>query len=398
MKILFLCNKLPYPPNEGGSMAMNMMIEGVLNAGHQVKVLAVSSNKYTFNSSEIPHDYLIKTHLETVFLDLSLKLFPALYCFFIRKSYHVHRFISKNFEEKLIQILQDQEFDIIQVETLFLTPYLKTIAKYSNAKVFLRAHNIEHLIWKRLAENTKNPFRKIYFDHLSVQLKNYEIDHLDQYDGIVSISKVDTEYYLNLTQKPIVTSSFGIIPEEYPISKIKEEKPSLFFIGAMNWIPNAEGLKWFLTDIWPTVHKNFPELEFNIASKEIPIWLKTFDSKNIHLLGEVESAKDFISSKSIMIVPLHSGSGIRVKIIEGMAMGKAVISTTIGAEGIECENGKDILIADTKEEFLMQINRCLSDEKFLLQLGINANKTIMTNHHAKTIINDLLSFFQTKIK
>ncbi|MBU1013528.1 MAG: glycosyltransferase family 4 protein [Bacteroidetes bacterium] len=394
MKILFLCNKLPYPPDEGGSMAMNMMIEGIMQAGHQVKVLAVSSNKYLFNPSAIPENFLTKTRLETVFIDLSPRFLPALYCFFTRKSYHVHRFISKDFEQKLLQILQDQKFDIIQVETIFLTPYLKTIAKYSKAKVFLRAHNIEHLIWKRLAEYTKNPFRKIYLDHLSVQLKNYEIDHLDKYDGIVCISNVDAEYYMNLTQEPVITASFGINAEEYPISQVKEEEPSLFFIGAMNWMPNAEGLKWFLSDVWPAVRKVFPELRFYIACKVIPAWLMAFESSNVKLLGEVENAKNFISSRSIMIVPLHSGSGIRIKIIEGMALGKAVISTSIGAEGIDYENGKNILIADTKDEFVNQIRKCLADDNFLVQLGIEARKTITTNHNANTIIKDLLSFYQ----
>jgi len=398
MKILFLCNKLPYPPNEGGSMAMNMMIEGVLQAGHQVKVLAVSSNKYPFNPSQIPEDYLRKTQLETVFIDLSSRFFPALYCFFLRKSYHVHRFISKDFENKLIQILRDHEFDIIQVETVFLTPYLKTIAKYSKSKVFLRAHNIEHLIWKRLAENTKNPFRKIYLDHLSVQLKNYEIDHLDKYYGIVCISKVDAEYYKNLTQEPVITATFGINPEEYSKSLTTEKMPSLFFIGAMNWMPNAEGLKWFLSDVWPAIYEAFPKLNFHIACKEIPAWLKALESDNIQLVGKVENAKDFISSRSIMIVPLHSGSGIRIKIIEGMALGKAIISTTIGAEGIDYENGKNILIADTKDEFVTQIRKCIEVENFIHNLGTEAHKTIMANHHAKTIIGDLLSFYQTKIK
>lgn len=394
MKILFLCNKLPYPPNEGGSMAMNMMIEGFLKAGHQVKVLAVSSTKNLFNPSAIPEEYLTKTRLETVFLNLSPRFLPALYCFFTRKSYHVHRFISKDFEQKLVQILQDQEFDVIQVETVFLTPYLKTIAKYSKAKVFLRAHNIEQIIWKRLAEKTKNPFRKLYLDHLSVQLKNYEIDHLDKYDGIVCISKVDAEYYLNLTTEPVITATFGINPEEYPISRIKEAVPDLFFIGAMNWMPNAAGLKWFLSEVWPAVHEVLPELRFYIAGKEIPAWLKAFESNHVRLVGEVENAKDFISSRSIMIVPLHSGSGIRIKIIEGMALGKTVISTTIGAEGIDYENGKNILIADTKDEFVEQIRKCIEEVNFIQNLGNKARKTIIANHNAKSIINDLLSFYQ----
>lgn len=398
MRFLFLCNKLPYPPTEGGSMAMNMMIEGMLEAGHQVKVLAISSHKNPFISSKIPENYKQKTRLEVVHLDLKFRIIPALYCFFLRKSYHVHRFISKQFDEKLEQVLREDEFDVIQIETVFLTPYLKTIGKYSSAKVFLRAHNIEHLIWKRLAENTKNPIKKLYLDHLSVQLKNYEINHVDKYDGIICISKVDKKYYSNFTSKKIITATFGVNPEDYPPNLKQESKPSLFFIGAMNWMPNAEGLKWFLEKIWPGVHEIFSELKFYIASKDVPDWLGKFASSQIVLVGEVEDAKEFILSKSIMLVPLLSGSGIRIKIIEGMALGKTIITTAIGAEGIEFEDGKDLLIANQKDEFIEQIKKCLMDSDYSKTIGKNARKTILENHNNKKIIKDLLSFYQNILK
>jgi glycosyltransferase involved in cell wall biosynthesis len=398
MKFLFLCNKLPYPANEGGSMAMNMMIEGMLEAGHQVKVLAISSYKNPYDSSKIPESYKTKTKLEAIHLNLKPRLIPALYCFFLRKSYHVHRFISKKFDDKLTQVLKDEEFDIIQIETVFLTPYLKTIKKYSKAKVFLRAHNIEHLIWQRLAENTNNPIKKLYLDHLSVQLKNYEIDHLDSYDGIICISEIDRKYYSNFTTKEIITATFGIKPNDYQLAKNEENMISLFFIGAMNWMPNAEGLKWFLDKVWPEIHENFSDLKFNIASKDIPHWLKKYESNQLKLVGEVTNAKDFISANSIMIVPLLSGSGIRIKIIEGMASGKAVIATSIGAEGIEYQNGKDILLADTKAEFIDQIKKCLIDSEYRKSIGINARNTILENHNSKIIIQDLLSDYQNTLK
>ena len=396
MRILFLCNKLPYPPNEGGSMAMNMMIEGFIKAGHEVKVLAVSSNKYTFNPSEVPEDYKNQTQLETVFIDLKLRIFPAIYCFLRRKSYHVHRFISKEFEAKLEQILKAQNFDIVQIETIFLTPYLKQIRELSHAKVFLRAHNIEHLIWKRLSENTKNPFKSIYLDHLSVQLKNYEIDHLEKYDGIICISKVDEKYYSNFTKEPMITATFGLDLKHYKPHQKAEPLNSLSFIGALNWMPNEEGLKWFLKEIWPSIHDKFPSLKFYIASKEIPKWLTDSATEKVELVSDLQHAKDFITSKSIMVVPLKSGSGIRIKIIEGMALEKAIISTTIGAEGINYTDGENILIADRKEEFLAQISLCMDDQNFIKSIGKKARKTAEEDHNADKIIKDLVSFYQNK--
>ncbi|MBE9480552.1 MAG: glycosyl transferase family 1, partial [Bacteroidetes bacterium] len=144
MKILMLCNKSPYPPKEGGPIAMNMIIEGLIDANHQVKVLAINTNKYFTNINEIPEEYRKKTNIEAVYIDLSIKPLDAFLNLFTNKSYHVQRFISKNFENKLIEILKNESFDIIQLETLFITPYIETIRKYSKAKIVLRAHNIEH--------------------------------------------------------------------------------------------------------------------------------------------------------------------------------------------------------------------------------------------------------------
>lgn len=398
MRLLFLCNKLPYPPKEGGSMAMNMIIEGAIEAGHKVKVLAVSSYKNPYIPSKIPDSYKAKTRLEAVEVDLKPKVFPALYCFFLRKSYHVHRFISEEFDQKLIEILKAEEFDIVQIETVYLTPYLKTVQKHSGAKVFLRAHNIEHLIWQRLAENTKNPFKKLYLDHLSIQLKNYEIDHLEKYDGIVCISKVDEKYYSNFTNKQFITASFGVNPQAYQPTGIAKVETSIFFIGALNWMPNAEGLQWFLKNSWPDIKELFPKLNFYIASKDIPKWVKDFRSKQIHWVGEVDDAKAFISSGSVMVVPLLSGSGIRIKIIEGMALGKAVLTTSIGAEGIEFEDGKNILIANTKEEFVNQIKTCLNQPNLVKEIGVNARKTIAANHDCEKIMEELLSFYHKTIQ
>ena len=146
MKILLLCNKSPYPPKEGGPIAMNSIIEGLINANNQVKVLAINTNKYFTDIEKIPSDYRKKTNIEAVYIDLSIKPLDAFFNLFTNKSYHVERFITKDFENKLIEILKNEKFDIIQFETLYITPYIKTISKYSKAKIVLRSHNIEHLI------------------------------------------------------------------------------------------------------------------------------------------------------------------------------------------------------------------------------------------------------------
>jgi len=395
MNILFLCNKSPYPPKEGGPIAMNALIEGIADAGHQVKVLAINSNKYGVDLKNVPEYYRKKTKLETVYINLAIKPLDALINLFTNKSYHVQRFISKDFEHKLIGLLRNETFDIVQFETLFISPYINTIRKYSKAKIVLRSHNIEHLIWKRVAEITANPLKKFYLNHLWKTLKNYEISKLNAYDGIVTITKNDGEFFKNQgCTIPLTDIPFGINLQKFRTpQQINPETTSLFHIGAMNWIPNEEGIKWFLDHVWEKVHQAFPDLKFYIAGREMPVWLTQLKRKNIEVVGEVENALDFMASKSIEIVPLFSGSGIRIKIIEGMAMGKAIVSTSIGAEGIDVENKKNILLADDPDSFFEAIQQCVENQQFSNRLGLNAQRLIEKDHDNQKLIGKLEKFY-----
>ncbi|MBN2175946.1 MAG: glycosyltransferase [Bacteroidales bacterium] len=396
MKILFLCNKSPYPPIEGGPLAMNANITGLLNLGHFVKVLAMNTNKYIVNPDDLPDDYRQNTGIEYVYNDLSIKPLEAFFNLFSSRSYHVERFISKAFERKLMEILQQDQYDIVQLEMLYMTPYVETIRKYSDAKIVLRSHNIEHLIWNRITQNTRNRLKKAYLKTLTRKLKKYELATLENYDGIVTISNNDAAFFRSTgTKTPITDVPFGVEISRYPFENRKYEFPTLFHIGSMNWVPNEEGIRWFLDHTWPGINNKFPELKFYLAGREMPDWLTKSKINNVVVLGEVPDAKEFITSKAIMIVPLFSGSGIRIKILEGMAMGKAIISTGIGAEGIDYTKNENILIAETPEEFLNAIEKCISDREFCDQTGNHARKLIEEKYNLKIVTKKLEAFYHT---
>jgi glycosyltransferase involved in cell wall biosynthesis len=396
MKILMLCNKSPYPAKEGGPIAMSMLIDGLTKAGHSVKVLAISSNKYKVDLNKVPAAFMQKTKMETAYIDLSIKPIPAFLNLFTKKSYHVERFISNAFRNKLIQILQNEHFDIVQLETLFIAPYLETIRTYSNAKVVLRAHNIEHLIWKRVCETTTNVVKKLYLKHIWATLKNYETRTVGAFDGIAAITSRDAAFFRNLVGNkiPVTDIPYGVVPV---LEKMDEPfectVPSLFHIGSMDWIPNQEGIKWFLDQVWPKVHNEFPGLKLYLAGRNMPAWLTDQVWPDVEVIGEVPDARAFILSKQIMVVPLLSGSGIRIKIIEAMAEGKAVITTPVGAEGIECEHGKHILFATQPEEFLDAIRRCVENDVFCTDLGTNARFLIHEYHDRDKLISKLVGFY-----
>jgi glycosyltransferase involved in cell wall biosynthesis len=371
---------------------MNNLIEGVVAAGHKVKVLAINTNKYNVDISDIPEDYKKQTNIELVYIDLSLKPIPAFLNLFTGKSYHVERFISDNFREKLKEVLLNQKFDIVQIETLFMSPYIDTIREFSKAPIVLRAHNIEYLIWTRVASITRNPFKKAYLKHLAKTLENYEKNILNKYDGIIPISSKDEHFFTQTSTNPVLTISFGV-----DTSNLKNEdsecEHALFHIGAMNWIPNQEGIKWFLDQVWPKVNRELPQLKLYLAGREMPNWLKELNQNNVVVVGEVPDAYSFIKSKSISIAPLFSGSGIRIKIIESMALGKAVISTTIGAEGINYTENENIMIADDAKSTVEAIKELYTNKDKCDTIGKNARSLILEEHDNSKLVDRLLNFY-----
>lgn len=378
---------------------MNANILSMLKAGHEVKVLAMNTNKYHVDPQDIPEDYREKTGIEFVYVDLAIKPLDAFVNLFSKKSYHVERFISKDFENRLTEILKANDYDIVQLEMLYLTPYVNLIRKHTSAKIILRSHNIEHLIWKRVAETTQNPLKAVYLRHLTRKLKNYELGNLNLYDGIACISSKDADFFSrNGCTIPLTTVPFGVDTQSYRAGNDQYEFPSLFHIGSMNWMPNEEGISWFLENAWPKIHQELPQLKLYLAGREMPDWLTSTKKENVEILGEVDDAQQFIHSKAIMVVPLFSGSGIRIKIIEAMAMGKAIISTSIGAEGIDYTNQKNILIADDPDSFLEAVKTCISDKLFCDKLGQAARELILKEHSHEAVIKSLEGFYLRVMK
>ena len=398
LNILVICNKSPWPPREGGPIAMNNIIEGLVNEGHNVKVLAINTNKYLTKTEDIPVEYRKKTKIELGYIDLSIRPLPAFFNLFTKKSYHVERFISKDFEVLLKKVLTENTYDIVQMETLFMSPYISIIRKMSKAKIVLRAHNIEHLIWKRVASITKNPLKKWYLNHLSSTLENYEKNIITSYDGIVPISVMDEQFFTTVSHIPVETISFGINYDNFSLSESFPEEISLFHIGSMNWMPNIEGISWFLDKVWPVVYENHPNLKLYLAGREMPAWLENTKLPNVVVVGEVADAHEFIMSKCVSIAPLFSGSGIRIKIIESMALGKPVISTTIGAEGINYTSAKDILIADNEKEWIDAITTLVNDKVRCKEIGLNAARLIDNEHNNKNLIPRLSKFYLRLLK
>ncbi len=394
MRILFVCNKSPFPPVEGGPIAMNAIITGLINSGHQVKVLAVTSDKFKINTESIPQDYLKKTGLELVYISLKINPYAALVNLFSRKSYHAQRFIAKKFKKALVNILKRDSFDIVQFETIYMGSYIDIVRKYSNAKIIIRAHNIEHLIWFKIAKETIKPLRRKYIHLLATRLKRFEAYILNKADGVAAISSKDAKYLHEFgCRVPLIDVPFGIETNQAIVSETSIIPQSLFHIGSMNWIPNETGIRWFLKEVWPKVLLEFPKAILFLAGRFMPNDLLENNLIGVQVLGEVPDAMEFMRNKSLMIVPLFSGSGIRIKIIEGMWMKKPIISTLQGASGIQYTEGKDILIAETANDFLEKIKQCFTSDEFCSNIGNNAHQLVLNQHNNEKAVSKLEAFY-----
>ena len=377
MRVLQLCRKFPYPLKDGESIACNSLSSALAQYGCEITLLAMNTIKhYSEIPDSCPKELSHYKEIESVYVDNSLNAVDAFVDLISGKSYNITRFDSEDFRNKLIEMLEANEYDIVQLESSYLSIYVDTIREHSNAKVALRSHNLEFEIWERIAENTKRGLKSWYLNKCAERLFEFEVDQLESYDLLISITDKDLEKYRELGYtKPGVSSPAGLDLDKYTMKPVKEVS-SLSFIGSLDWMPNLNGLKWFINNVWPIVSEKNPDLKFHVAGRNLDTALDNISAHNLIIEGEVDCAKEFISEHNIMIVPLFSGSGIRVKILEGFAMGKTVISTTVGAEGISYENGEHLLLADDVKQFVEAIQYCLTQHKVLSEFKAKGRKLV----------------------
>jgi len=400
MRILQLCHKFPYPLKDGGAIAVTYLAKAYAALGHEVTLLTMNTSKHWFDISSLPPDFDHYAAMHTVFVENHIRPIPALRNLLLsKKSYHVERFESVAFAEKLAELLQAQTFDVVQLESIFLAPYLPIIREYAPAaKAVLRTHNVEHEIWERVADNARL-LKQWYLRSITPRLRAYELKQINYCDLIVGISKRDVEQFRNLgLRQPATVCPIGLDCRDYHPDPTSFYRPlSLSFIGSLDWMPNQEGLRWFLDMVWQRMlAPNFPELTFHIAGRTAPRWLRELEMERVTFHGEVPDAADFLNQHTVMVVPLLSGGGMRAKILEGMAVGKVVLSTRLGMEGIEATDRRECLLAEKPEEWLEALRWCYSEGDNLAVLGAQARVFCAQNFDNEAVARKLVEVLESK--
>lgn len=395
MRILQLSNKAPYPANDGSSIAICTLAEGLADNGVELHLLPINTKKHFKADEKIPLDFKQKTHYHSVYKNTDTSALGALFNLFSSRSYFVSRFYFKEYETVLIEKLKQQQFDIVQLEGVFMATYIDTIRKYSKAKIVLRTHNVEHQIWERHLEIEKNSLKKIYLDLQNKRLKTFEINAFKAVDAIVTITDEDKKSISKITSdKPLHTCLTGINLKQYKQVSGPKIVNTLFHFASMDWLPNIEAVDWLMNNVWPKVIEKHPQANLILAGRGMPDRFKDLNSTQIQVIEHIENSEHFYNAYDIMLVPLWSGSGLRIKLVEGLAYGKAIITTSIGAEGIPYQNNKDLMIADTESEFAKAICTLSTDADLKHNLQLNARKLAEKHFDYKTLASDLIQFYK----
>lgn len=392
MHVLLITNRVPYPPNSGYPIAVYNTLYGLHQNGAQVSVFALNTLKHFVEAEKLTDPIFKPVKLYTSKINTAVRPLGAFLNLFSKKSYNVSRFYHTKTANDLKDFLQKNKVDVVQLEGLFVMPYLPVIRQYSNAKIVYRMHNVEYHIWQQLAKTEKSFLKRKYLQLLTRRLHNYEIETVNWPDAVFTMTSVNEQEVRQMGgSKPVANFPISLNLENYPVKIAGAEYPGIFHLGSMDWLPNLEALEWFLKNIWPKITAKYPEVKFYIAGRNIPLYFTAH--KNVVIVDDVPDAVAFMNSKSIMVVPLLSGSGMRVKIIEGLALKKCIVSTTLGAEGIAVTDNENILLADSPQDFADALIKCIADKVLCERLGENGRKLIEQKYEASVMAKEMMDFY-----
>ena len=387
MKVLYITSKPSYPCKDGGSVASASFLNCLLEVC-KVKLFTISTQKHPFDTSNFPKEIVSNTNLETIKIDTNINAFEAFKYLFNSKSYNLSRFDSKLIHARLNKILKES-YDCVILDSLYSALYIDTIRSNTKAKVIIRTHNVEHEIWEHYSSNNSNPIKKWYLAKLASDLRKQEIQLLNQFDGVISISEEDTNKFKLIGIKtPIENLSIAVNINE---SKHNYDLTSLFHLGSMNWAPNIEAVDSII-ELLPSIRDDSPELNFHIAGSHMNGKYANLESRGIIEDGFIENISNYVTERGILVSPIKSGSGIRVKILEMMSLGIPIITTSLGSQGIHAEG--NLIIANTDNEIKKSIIQLRNDKNLREKLGINSIDYIRTHHNKKTLSKQLLEFIR----
>ena len=294
------------------------------------------------------------------------------------RPYALQRYAASAFRKKLRELSKTQDFDLVVCD--FLAPALNFADVDFACPVVLFQHNVEALIWQRLAAGRSSSVGRWFFRRQHRRMQHWEARLSSIFDGVVTVSPEDAEL---ARSEYGLTNVLGHVPTGVDSGAFKpapplapELAPTVGFLGAMDWMPNIEGVLWFVREVLPLVRQRVPGTRFKIIGRNPPPSIRALATaeSGIEVTGTVDDVQPHVHGCNLIVVPLLSGGGTRIKIFECMAMGVAVVSTTIGAEGLPLVAGEDLQIADTVGAFADSVTELLQNPGLAHRLAQHARE------------------------
>ncbi len=386
MRILVLSHKPPYPIVDGGCLAMSRFLLDLCEMSRiqHIDYFTLSTHKHHFEPVVFQSLDLPKVTFQGIEIDTKLKVIPALTCLLTNQSYHTKRFLDNKVSKILVDKLRSESYDVVIFESLYAAIYTPIIREVFSGKICYRSHNLEYRIWEDLSKNEYKPLKAWYIRQLAKSLKKEELSIWKLIDCIFSISKEDAAIMERYTRKTVHS-----VPSSMPENgmEVKWNTNRICFLGAFDWEPNMEAMKWFIQEVFPLLLAKHPLLQFHIAGRKSQLIPNEWRGKNVIIHGFVENPLLFIAENGLFIASLQSGSGIKMKVLEAMSIGAPCVLTTKAAEGLSLD--ANMPIHKNKESYLSDILELLEDQSKQKIRGDLGKAYIQSAFSSKKVIDIL---------
>lgn len=287
--------------------------------------------------------------------------------------YAVSKFTAPKVQQTIKRELDNGAFDLAVCDFLAVS---LNFPKQLNTPTVLFQHNVEASIWQRQAEHEKHWLKKLVFSVEASKMRSYEAKSIKRFHHVIAVSDVDRKLMGGVDPEKISVVPTGVDLQQFrPQENSSAVGREVLFLGSMDWEANVDAVIYFCEKIWPCVLSNIPDAKFRIVGRSPHPSVLKLASHSVEVTGTVPSVVEYLKSAAVVVVPLRIGGGTRLKIYEAMAMGKAIVSTPIGAEGLDVNNGKDIILSERPDDFADQIVSLLRDETTRERLGAAAMQT-----------------------
>lgn len=394
MRILWLKTELLHPVDKGGKIRTYYMLKE-LKREHHVTYLTLDDGTATADERAKATEYCHE--LVCIPQSRREKFTPGFYFELLLnlvspRAYAIKKYESAAMLREITELERKNSFDLLVCD--FLAP-AANVPPTLNTPAVLFQHNVEAMIWKRHYEVQTNPIKKAYLYGQWQKMRRFEKEMCGRFDCVIAVSADDRDQMKSeYGAQAVFDVPTGVDTEFFrPSGSIEASKHGIVFTGSMDWLPNEDGIRYFMREIMPLIRKKVPDATLTVVGRNPPSSLVDLskEDRSLVITGRVEDVRPYIEGAAAYVVPLRIGGGTRLKIFEAMAMEKPVVSTTIGAEGLPLTNGVELMLADEPETFGDAVVKVLSDSSWASELGRRAASAVRQRHGWGQVTEDFIA-------